>query len=295
MLAARAMWEAERGFAPGRAGAPIAALPTEPFLWRGGNVGCLLVHGFTGTPYDMRFLGERLHAAGYTVHGVQLAGHATRVEDLAICRWQDWYRSVEEGLDRLAAHCQTQIAIGQSLGSLLVLRLAYHRSRAVSALVLLSSAFILASPWPARLSRVFRTLLPFLPPRLRYVSKATGSDIADPEARRVHPGYAKMPLRGIIEMIELQREVRPLLTRITPPALAIHARQDHTTPLENLALLQQTLPDLRATLVLPSSYHVVSVDVEKQRIAEEILDFVATVVGSERVDGRQSTVDGRKL
>jgi len=266
---------------------------TEPFLWRGGNVGCLLVHGFTGTPFAMRFLGERLHASGYTVHAVQLAGHATRVEELEACQWHDWYRSVEEGVDTLAQHCQTQVAIGQSLGSLLALRLAYLRSQTVAALVLLSSAFILANPWPARLSGLFRVALPFLPSRFRYVRKSNGgSDIADPEARRVNPGYAEMPLRGVIELLRLQREVRPLLTQIMQPALAIHGRQDHTAPLENLALLQQTLPSLRATVVLPESYHVVSVDVEKQRIAEEILGFLGALGAGSKTD-RQ--VDGRRL
>ena len=52
----------------------------RPFFFAGGDVGCLLVHGFTGTPHEMRFLGERLAAQGYTVSGVCLAGHATSVK-----------------------------------------------------------------------------------------------------------------------------------------------------------------------------------------------------------------------
>ena len=60
-----------------------------------GHVGVVCVHGFTGTPYEMRYLGDRLAGAGYHVHGLLLPGHGTRVEDLEQTRWTDWTASVE--------------------------------------------------------------------------------------------------------------------------------------------------------------------------------------------------------
>ncbi len=66
-------------------------IPTaEPFVFPGGPVGCLLVHGFTGTPKEMRWLGEYLAGQGHTVLGVRLAGHATQPEDMIRARWWDW-------------------------------------------------------------------------------------------------------------------------------------------------------------------------------------------------------------
>jgi len=248
------------------------ATPTEPFCWPGGDVGCLLVHGFTGTPYEMRFLGERLNARGYGVLGVRLAGHATEVSDLAARRWTDWYAAVEEGLRALAARSQTVVAVGQSLGSLLVLRLARFHPELVGAAAVLSTALVLANPWPARLAALAR----FLPGTRLYVRKH-GSDIADPDARRIHPGYDRMPLHSIFELTALQREVRMMLGGVTQPVLAIHALHDHTTPFENLALLRSALPNLRDTVVLEKSFHVASVDVEKERVATAVGDFVAAV------------------
>src|SRR5258708_1634406 len=70
-------------------------LDLNRFYFRGDSNGCLLIHGLTGTPGEMRFLGERLHAAGFTVSGIVLAGHRTTVEDLKTKKWQDWYRSVK--------------------------------------------------------------------------------------------------------------------------------------------------------------------------------------------------------
>jgi len=48
----------------------------EPFFLSGSRCGCLLVHGFTGTPKEMRWMGENLHSQGYTVLGIRLSGHA---------------------------------------------------------------------------------------------------------------------------------------------------------------------------------------------------------------------------
>ncbi len=256
----------------------LAEPPTDAFFLPGGDRGCLLVHGLTGTPYEMRYLGERLHGAGYTVAGVRLAGHASSVEELERCRWQDWYASAESGLAELRQSCSSVAAIGLSLGSLLVLRLA-HAEPAVSCLALLSTALVLANPWPARLAAVGRLLVPLLPARLRYVDKR-GSDIADPEARAVHPGYGRMPLRSVLQLVELERQVRALLPEIEQPAIAIQGRHDHTTPPSNLAILQNGLPHLRETVLLPASHHVITVDVERQRVANEVLRFIGSVLGS---------------
>ena len=66
-------------------------IPTaEPFFFPGDRTGCLLVHGFTGTPKEMRWLGEYLADLGFSALGVRLVGHATQVEDLIRTCWRDW-------------------------------------------------------------------------------------------------------------------------------------------------------------------------------------------------------------
>ena len=53
----------------------MAIMPgAEPFYFSGDRTGCLLIHGFTGTPNEMRWLGTQLSTAGHTVLGVRLAG-----------------------------------------------------------------------------------------------------------------------------------------------------------------------------------------------------------------------------
>ena len=76
--------------------------PGHAFAWPGGRAGVLLVHGLAGTPTEMRFVARGLHAAGFTVHAVQLAGHCGSVADLVATGWRDWAKSVDATVDALA-------------------------------------------------------------------------------------------------------------------------------------------------------------------------------------------------
>src|SRR5438067_12729588 len=96
----------------------------QPFRIRGGVRGCLLIHGFAGTPPEMRGLGEFLAAGGYAVMGPLLAGHGLTPQAMAATRWPDWVRSAEEALTELQRDCREVFVGGQSLGATLALHLA---------------------------------------------------------------------------------------------------------------------------------------------------------------------------
>ena len=84
----------------------------EPFFFKGNQVGCLLVHGFPGTPQEMRWLGEFLQNQGYSVLGVRLSGHATQPSDLLRVRSSDWLADLEDGYHWLSGTCTRIYMIG---------------------------------------------------------------------------------------------------------------------------------------------------------------------------------------
>ena len=101
-------------------GSMSLVIPTaEPFFFRGGPTACLLIHGFTGAPKEMRWMGEYLAGQGYSVLGVRLAGHATKPADLIRTRWQDWLASVEDGYHLLQGDCAQIFVCGLSMGGIL--------------------------------------------------------------------------------------------------------------------------------------------------------------------------------
>jgi len=230
-------------------------------------LGCLLVHGFTGTPEEMRPLGEALAARGFPVCAVRLAGHGTEVTELARTRWTDWFASVEDAATRLAATVPRVAVAGMSMGALLALHLAATRPAAVAALVLCGTPLRLAG-WRLRALPVV-TRVPWLARRYAFVPKQNGGpDVADLAARAASPSYRVTPLAGIAELVRLQRIVRRELAEARQPALLLHGRHDHTVPLANLTLLRERLGARTVeTHVLERSWHVITIDHDRDEVA----------------------------
>ena len=86
------------------------------------------------------------------------------------------------------------------------------------------------------------------------------------------------PLAGVTELLRLQEVVRRELSRVTQPALLLHGRHDHSVPLANLELLQRGLgsPWIE-TGVLERSWHVITMDVERDEVGRVAADFLERV------------------
>lgn len=97
---------------------------TEPFYFAGNATGVLLIHGFTGSPSEMRFLGERLADVGWTILGICLSGHGSTLEDLEKTSWEDWVRDAEAGVAQLRQSCDRVVGVGFSMGGLISLHIA---------------------------------------------------------------------------------------------------------------------------------------------------------------------------
>ena len=257
---------------------PAASAPIAEGFARAGSrpLGCLLVHGFTATPDEMRPLGEALAARGFPVRAVRLAGHGTEVADLAGTRWTDWFASVTEGADRLRQDVPALAVAGMSLGALLALHLAATRPAEVSALVLCGTPLELGGAgvrWLPLLARI-----PCIARRWATIPKPGGPDIADPAVRAASRSYRAMPLGAVLELLRLQAVVRGEVGRVTQPALLLHGRYDHSVPLANLERVRRSLGSrLIESHVLERSWHVVTLDYDRDKVARLAADFLGRV------------------
>jgi carboxylesterase len=248
-------------------------IDTSEFFLPGSGLSALLVHGLTGTPYEMRYLGDRLAAAGVRVHGIRLAGHGGGPEELGEVTHAQWYESVVEGFERLRAYDEPNVVIGLSMGAVLAARLALDQREAVSAVVMLAPAFYLPF-WTRTALRVLRPAIS-LADRL-YIRQQGGSDIHDAGARRVHPSNRLMPLRSALDLIEVADHVKARLPEMVQPTLLIHSQRDHTCPFnKNVDFLMNHIGSVdKRLVVLEESFHVITVDSERDHVAQAILDFV---------------------
>ena len=95
------------------------AIDLNEFFFPGTRVSALLVHGLSGTPFEMRYLGDRLATSGVRVCGVRLAGHGGAPEELGSATHAQWYESVVEGFERLHRYGDPVAVVGLSMGAVL--------------------------------------------------------------------------------------------------------------------------------------------------------------------------------
>jgi carboxylesterase len=247
-----------------------------PLFHRGGPRGVLCLHGFTGTPFEVRPLAEALAGRGFTVAAPALAGHCGSIEELARTRWPDWLESAERGLDRLLGEVGGgKVAVaGFSLGGLLALRLARLRAESVAALAVMAAPLRLR---PYQVSAV-RALarLPAVLQRgpLAVIPKLGGYDCVDEAMKVQNPGLAGMPISGIASLIELGELVRRDLPDIRVPTFVAHGEKDRTVPLgDSLELVGTLGASVVERLFLPRSGHLIAIDVERSTLIEAVGRF----------------------
>jgi len=276
-----------------------ASVPVEQIVPGSAPLGCLIVHGLTGTPHEMAPLAAAL-AGRYPLWLARVAGHDTRVQDLATTSWRDWYASVAAGARALEAVAPRIVVIGLSMGALLAIRLAATSPRQVAGVALLSAAIRLGGRVPRWLGPPLGVLgllderYAGVRARLSRIMFTKGvSDIADASVRAGHPGYRRLPLRALLNLFALQRITAADAPKVRQPALVIHARNDHTAPIDAARALYARLGSADKRLViLEEGFHVVTVDHERARVIREVTAFVDRLAAQTPLAAQATAVAG---
>ncbi len=246
-------------------------IPTaEPFLFPGSRTGCLLIHGFTGTPKEMRWMGEYLAARGFSVLGIRLAGHATRPEHMIRSRWTDWAASVEDGYHLLCGLADHIYLVGLSMGGILSLLLAPRLD--VRGVVAMSTPWLLTHDWRLKYVRVLSWVW-------RYRQKSPGPPNAgwyDAEAWKDHISYPRNPMRSVAELNALAGEMRRALPEVRVPVLLIHSENDDYVLPENVDRIYAGLINARekTKLMVSNSGHVVTREPAREQVFEAATQFI---------------------
>jgi carboxylesterase len=240
---------------------------SRPLFFKGGERACLLIHGFTGCTYEMMGLGEFLNKNDYTVSIVSLSGHGSVPEDLVGVYAEDWIDDVVSSYESLSREYSAVYPVGLSMGALLVIILA-SRFQNIPAGVLLSPALALKGR--------NRFLFPFLKylPYSCYYTKPNGSNILDEEAKKRHIAYNTMPVKSIHEFYRVQKIAKRSLTEVKCPLLVIYSEKDGTVSEKSLKIIDRIITGKVEKLELQNSGHVLTVDREKDRVFNKVLEFL---------------------
>ncbi len=232
------------------------------FYWQAGPTGVLLCHGFTATTAEVRLLAQALHKQGYTVTGPLLPGHGTTPEDCNRHSWQDWYAAVEDTYQQLTTQFRQVVVGGESTGALLALRLAALHPEVAAILCYAPALRLTLTRWQI-------IQLHILAPLIAYVHKVPSTD------DNPWQGYSVQPLKGVIQLLRLQKAVRPLLPRINQPILLAQGRLDPTVhPQAPQVIYDEVSSPVKELHWLDHSTHCVILDKERDLAAQLTLDFL---------------------
>jgi carboxylesterase len=240
----------------------------ESFSHRGGPVGVLVLHGFTGNPTSMLPLATLAAEKGYSVELPRLPGHGTTIEDMITTTWSDWTASAEAAFDDLASRCERVAIVGLSMGGGLTAYLAELRD-SVAACVFINP---LVKPPPPELLEGLDGLLAA---GLETID-SIGSDIKKEGVSEM--SYPATPLAPAKTLFDGIAKVYETLQLITAPSLLISSREDHVVTSDNGDDLVAMVSGPIERAWLEDSYHVATLDNEQALVESLTFEFLARVL-----------------
>jgi carboxylesterase len=242
----------------------------EPFSAPGGPNGVLVLHGFTGCPQSMRGLAEAFAAAGFAVELPRLPGHGTSLDDMLETDWSDWSAHAAATYEDLAGRCEKVVVSGLSMGGTLTAWLT-ERHPEIAGIVVVNPAI---EP-PAE---SFLDMLRGVLDSGTNVMPAVGGDIADPDKTEL--AYDGVPVSPLLSLCDAEDEVVASLGAIACPTLIMTSPQDHVVPPSSSDVLAAGVSGPVERVTLERSFHVATLDYDKDEIERRAVEFARKVTAS---------------
>lgn len=266
----------------------MSVLTSDEYYTRGGDTGCLLVHGFSGSPSELRPLADALVARGYTVRVPLLPGHGSTPDHIGSVTWHDWRDAFEAARNALERECSRIVLIGYSMGGNLAILAAARQPPA--ALVLLAVPTFIGD-WRLRLLPVARYVVPWWYPlervdfsepavRERVLRNAPGADLDDPLVQQDIRRSVRIPTRAIDQFFRVMRYARRRIRSVAAPALIVHGRQDRTAvPACAEELYRDLAGPVKQLAWFDQADHELIAGAQGGAVVEQIVEWLAARVG----------------
>lgn len=234
-----------------------------PFTFTAGPRAVLLLHGFTGHSADVRMLGRFLQKHGYTSHAPIFGGHGVEPEKLVETTPDDWWEDTLSAYQYLQDLGYEEIAVaGLSLGGVLALKLANYRK--VKAVIPMCTPIFFDNE--AQLTNAFRMFA------LQY--KQTEKKAPEQIAMEVD-ALMQRSSKLFTKIAAFVAEVNEMVEMIYAPTFVVQARNDDIiNPASATFIYEKIATDEKQIKWYEHSSHVITLDVERDVLHEDILTFL---------------------
>lgn len=217
------------------------------------NRACLLLHGFTGGPYEVEPLARALEASGWHCRVPRLPGHDEGLAGLPEASCEMWLEAAAQEAEQLAQEYGGFDLVGFSMGGMLGIHLAARYP--VRKLALLGAAAIYVSP-----GRMVRNMW-----------HTRGEDRSMLQFK-----MKQTPAKAVLQFMRLVHQVRPDIPRVTVPALVVQGLRDPIVHPVSARYLAKRLPCVEETVYYPRSRHLLCLDEDADQVICKVKDFLGT-------------------
>ncbi|MBU1125022.1 MAG: alpha/beta fold hydrolase [Candidatus Omnitrophica bacterium] len=263
------------------------------FFYQGGNKAVLLIHGITGTPTEMHYLGRALHKAGFTVLCNVLPRHCTTLQELKKVTWQEITEACVKDLERLTRDYTTVFTAGLSMGALMAIHLAHVFPEKVKGIGALAPTFFYDG-WAVPKKSILMPLLWHIPfiRNTMLIRESSPYGLKDEKLRKdierfytaararefdkksLLFGSPFFPMSCLYQHRLFTKVVTKEMPGVKAPVIIFHAREDDMTSLKNARYVYTRIGSEKKELViLEDSYHMITIDKEKDKVAQEMATF----------------------
>jgi carboxylesterase len=268
----------------------------QPFFHAGGSGAALLVHGFPGTPAEMRPLADVLHDQGWTVQGILLPGFGSQLPEIFERRYTDWLEAVEQNLLALKQKYSPVLLIGYSLGGTLSIAAASRIQP--DGLVLLSPFWRIGTPLQRLVGLILR---PFLP---RYFRPLQRADFHDPKLQQSLADFfpdvdlddpethtwlrdLQVPATVISQIVKSGKLGYRRARSVRTPTLVVQGEEDELVRPSNTRRLVERLASAQSDggyLEIPGGHNIIDKDQpEWGRLEQTLIEFSRSIRDVERI------------
>ena len=238
-------------------------LNAQSILKKRGKIGVLIVHGTTGSPNDAKELVNYLVSKNITVSVPLLKGHGFNPIVLSKAKYQDWIKDAEKALIKLKKKVKDVYIAGICTGGEIALLLS-TKHKVSGILSLGTSVFYKADKLQKIIIPMLYLIFPYHFKFHRFMLLERGA-------------YASVPLKSMLELFKLNKELRQSLNKVKAPALIMQATKDYSINPKSAQYIYDNISSKHKELKwfkTMKSVHVVSSDTDKKKIFDVIYKFI---------------------
>jgi carboxylesterase len=210
----------------------------------------LLIHGYAGTPYNVKSAALMLYKMGYDVYAPLLPGHGTNVNDMKTTTFADWYLMVKKAYNYLSQRYNEIIAVGCFTGGSLLLKLVIEENPNFNSLILINAPVMLFGY--TRGHYYLNDIRLLFSGILRLFLNRFPEDIMGTEYKPVAPwqGYENFNTMHHVHFLKVRlRKIKKHCFRVKCPVLLITSARENYVPVQNANYIYEHINSEKKALI----------------------------------------------